>query len=111
MRTFERDGKLVIEDEIAMPAHVAAGEPVLCPECGLIADGTYEALTGKALMDDPTDEEGRLIGERFAYDCETTIYYDGQQTVTVNRDGKDYPVLMCAGFGHAFTHADVLDIS
>ena len=78
-------------------------EPFDCPQCGEVAKGTLETLSGVALLFKAIDNNGNPTGE-VEYDGYTEIFWNDQQTV--HRNGN--PVLICSS-GHtweATTHED-----
>jgi len=78
----------------------------LCPECGVLARGTLEAISGCAEMSLDESGDGEFTGN-------TAVFWDGQMT---ERDpGNDLMIFLCPK-GHEWTsevedEADVLVVS
>lgn len=68
-------------------------ETMKCPECGKQASGTLETVTGRAEFDEP-DEDGNV-----EYSGETTVFWDGQLTVTEIVENIEHATLLCSN-GH-----------
>lgn len=75
-----------------------------CPECGALARGTLETISGCAEMTLGDNGEGEYTGN-------TAVFWDGQMT---ERDaGNDQMIFLCAD-GHEWTsevedEADILE--
>jgi hypothetical protein len=57
-----------------------------CPECGELADGTLEAITGNALLN---FDSKTMLAE---YGGETKMFWDEQRTI---RNGRGQAKLLC----------------
>jgi hypothetical protein len=72
-------------------------DPIHCPECGELANGTLEQVHGRWYLSEPDPATGHL-----AYTGEDEVFWE--EIRTVERDGK--PVLLCPN-GHDWPAAQI----